>query len=138
MWRGPTRFRYANIDNGEFIEQYARMPEIESIADLQALTAEYQGVPLCNTVAVGDDGTTWYADTPATPNLSAVAEQAYIKELSTDPLTQIACDQSFVLPARCGRLGPRHGCTLIVDVGVPKRPDVPLDHSAWPWSLTPR
>ncbi len=90
-------YRDANIDNNEFIEQYARMPEIQSIADLQALNAEYQGVPLFNTVAVGDDGTTWYADTSATPNLSAEAEQAYVDKLFTDPLTQIAYDQGFVL-----------------------------------------
>jgi acyl-homoserine-lactone acylase len=90
-------FRDANLDNEEFIEQYARMPEIQSIADLQALMAEYQGVPLFNTVAVGDDGATWYADTSATPNLSAEAEQAYIGSLLTDPLTQIAYEQGFVL-----------------------------------------
>ena len=35
-------YRDANIDNNEFIEQYARMPEIQSITDLQALTADYQ------------------------------------------------------------------------------------------------
>ena len=90
-------FRDANIDNDEFIEQYARMPAIQSITDLQALTAEYQGVPLFNTVAVGNDGTTWYADTSATPNLSAEAEQVYIERLFTDPLTQIAYDQGVVL-----------------------------------------
>jgi acyl-homoserine-lactone acylase len=90
-------FRDANIDNNEFIEQYARMPEIQSIADLQALTAEYQGVPLFNIVAVGDDGTTWYADTSATPNLSDEAEQAFIGQLFTDPVTQIAYSQGFVL-----------------------------------------
>src|SRR5690606_29643373 len=44
-------YRDANIDNDEFIEQYVRMPAIESIADLQALNEEYQGVPLFNTVA---------------------------------------------------------------------------------------
>jgi acyl-homoserine-lactone acylase len=98
-WTDTNVFTYrdANIDNDEFIEQYARMPMIQSIADLQALTAEYQGVPLFNTVAVGDDGTTWYADTSATPNLSGEAEQAYIGALFSDPLTQIAYDQGFVL-----------------------------------------
>jgi acyl-homoserine-lactone acylase len=90
-------YRDANIDNDEFIEQYARMPKIESIADLQALTAEYQGVPLFNTVAVGDDGTTWYADTSATPNLSDEAEQTYIGRLFTDALTSAAYDQGLVL-----------------------------------------
>lgn len=98
-WTSTNVFSYrdANLDNDEFIEQYARMPLIQSVADLQALTAEYQGVPLFNTVAVGDDGTTWYADTSATPNLSADAEQAYIGALFSDPLTQIAYDQGFVL-----------------------------------------
>ena len=98
-WTDTTvfSFRDANIDNDEFIEQYARMPSIASVADLQALTAEYQGVPLFNTVAVGDDGTTWYADTSATPNLSDEAELAYVGALFTDPLTQIAYDQGFVL-----------------------------------------
>jgi acyl-homoserine-lactone acylase len=90
-------YRDANIDNDEFIEQYARMPTIQSVADLQALTAEYQGVPLFNTIAVGNDGTTWYADTSATPNLSAQAELAFIDKLFTDPLTQLAYDQGFVL-----------------------------------------
>ena len=73
------------------------MPEVQSIAELQALNAEYQGVPLFNTVAVGDDGATWYADTSATPNLSAEAEQLFIDKLFTDPLTQVAYDQGFVL-----------------------------------------
>ncbi len=98
-WTDTNVFTYrdANIDDNEFIEQYARMPLIQSIADLQALTAEYQGVPLFNMVAVGDDGTTWYADTSATPNLSTDAEQAYLAKLFTDPLTQAAYDQGFVL-----------------------------------------
>ena len=98
-WTDATVFSYrdANINNNEFIEQYARMPEIQTIAELQALTAEFQGVPLFNTVAVDDEGTTWYADTSATPNLSAEAEQAYINALFTDTLTQIAYDQGFVL-----------------------------------------
>lgn len=90
-------FRDANIDNDEFIEQYARMPQIQSISDLQALTAEFQGVPLFNTVAVGNDGSTWYADTSATPHLSAAAEQAYLEALFTDPVTRFAYEEGFVL-----------------------------------------
>lgn len=90
-------YRDANIDNNEFIEQYARMPTVQSIADLQNLTEQYQGVPLFNTVAVDDEGTAWYADTSATPKLSAAAEQAYVGALFTDPLTQVAYEQGFVL-----------------------------------------
>jgi len=98
-WTDTTvlTYRDANIDNDEAIEQYARTPFIQSVTDLQALNAEYQGIPLFNTVAVGDDGTTWYADTSATPNLSAEAEQAYLESLFTDPLAQAAYQMGFVL-----------------------------------------
>lgn len=90
-------YRDANIDNDEFVEQYARMPLVTSIADLQALTEQYQGVPLFNTVAVDSQGNTWYADTSATPDLSADAQQAYLETLYTDPVTKAAYDQGFVL-----------------------------------------
>lgn len=95
--RTALTFRDANINNDEFIEQSVRMPAIESIADLQALDAEYQGVALFNTVAVGADGTAWYADTSATPNLSIEAEQAYVAALFSDRLTQIAYEHGLVL-----------------------------------------
>ena len=90
-------FRDANIDNNEFVEQYGRLPTVQSIDDLVALNAEYQGVPLFNTVATDSDGNVWYADTAATPNLSAEAEQLYAIQRYTDPLTQVAYEQGFVL-----------------------------------------
>ncbi len=90
-------FRDANIDNNEFIEQYARMPAVKSIDDLSAINAQYQGVPLFNTVATDSEGNVWYADTAATPNLSAEAEQLYIAKLFSDPVTQIAYEQGVVL-----------------------------------------
>jgi acyl-homoserine-lactone acylase len=98
-WSTTNVFSYrdANIDNDEFIEQYARMPMVQSIADLQELTERHQGVPLFNTVAVDQEGTVWYADTSATPNLSAAAEQAYIDALFSDPLTQIVYEQGLIL-----------------------------------------
>jgi acyl-homoserine-lactone acylase len=98
-WTATTAltFRDANIDNGEFIEQYARMPSVQSIDDLIALNEQYQGVPLFNTVATDSEGDVWYADTSATPNLSADAELLYVGRLFNDPLTQIAYDQGFVV-----------------------------------------
>ncbi len=90
-------FRDANIDNDEFVEQYSRLPAVQSIADLVALNAEYQGVPLFNTVATDSEGNVWYADSAATPNLSAEAEQLYIGKLFSDLFTQIAYDQGVVV-----------------------------------------
>jgi acyl-homoserine-lactone acylase len=98
-WSATNVFSYrdANIDNDEFIEQYARMPTVQSIADLQELTERFQGVPLFNTVAVDDEGIAWYADTSATPQLSDAAELTYIGALFSDPLTQVAYEQGFIL-----------------------------------------
>ena len=112
-------FRDANIDNNEFIEQYARMPAVQSIDDLVAVTAQYQGVPLFNTVATDSQGNTWYADSAATPNLSAEAEQLYIGKLFGDrhhadrlptgsrPARRIRQPIPVGSPTRCSRPGPR-------------------------------
>ena len=43
------------------------------------------------------DGRAWYADTSATPNLSAEAEALYTERLATDPITGIAGDNGVVL-----------------------------------------
>jgi acyl-homoserine-lactone acylase len=90
-------YRDANIDNSAFVEQYARMADIQTIDDLIDLNAEYQGVPLFNTVAADSEGNVWYADTSATPNLSPEAEQLYVERLFTDPVTQLAYDAGVVL-----------------------------------------
>ena len=90
-------YRDANINNNEFIEQYLDMISVGSLDDLQAVHAEHQGVPLFNTIATGADGRVWYADTAATPNLSAEAEQLYVEKLFTDPITQIGYDNGVIL-----------------------------------------
>jgi acyl-homoserine-lactone acylase len=91
-WTATTAVTYrdANIDNEEFIEQYSALTEVENLLGLIQLNEQYQGVPLFNTVAMGADGAVWYADTSATPNLSPEAEQAFLAQLSTNPITQAA------------------------------------------------
>ena len=90
-------YRDANIDNDEFVEQYLAMIRARSLDELQAAHAEFQGVPLFNTIATDADGTVWYADTSATPNLSVEAEQLLLTKLAEDPITQIAYDNGVVL-----------------------------------------
>ncbi|MFT7326353.1 MAG: acyl-homoserine-lactone acylase [Ilumatobacter sp.] len=90
-------FRDANINNDEFIEQYHDMIGVQSLDELQAVFEEHQGVPLFNTIATGADGRVWYADTSATPNLSAEGEQLYLAKLFNDPITQIGYDNGVVL-----------------------------------------
>lgn len=90
-------YRDANIDSDEFIEQYAAMDRARSLDELIDAHRVHQGVPLFNTIAVGRDGRTWYADTSATPKLSDEAITAYRERLATDAFTQIARQSGAVL-----------------------------------------
>ena len=98
-WSATTTLTYrdANIDNDEFAEQYAAMTTAQSFDDFVAAHRELQGVPLFNTIAVSNDGRAWYADTAATPNLTAEAESLYVERLETDPITGIARENGVVL-----------------------------------------
>ena len=98
-WNTATAVSYrdANIDDNEFIEQYAELPKVQSIDDLIELNRTYQGVPLFNTVATGADGRVWYADTSATPKLTKEAQDAYLAKRYLDPVTQLAYDSGFIL-----------------------------------------
>ena len=90
-------YRDANVDNDEFVEQYAAMAQAKDLDELIDAHRTHQGVPLFNTVAVSDDGRAWYADTSATPKLSDDAITAYREKLATDPFTQIARQSGAVL-----------------------------------------
>lgn len=90
-------YRDANIDNDEFILQYADMARAKSFDEFVEAHRAHQGVPLFNTIAVSKDGRAWYADTSATPNLSAEAEVAYKAELAAGGLTALARQSGAVL-----------------------------------------
>jgi acyl-homoserine-lactone acylase len=90
-------YRDANIDNDVFSEQYLAMGRAESLEDFIDSQREITGVPLFNTVAVSAEGEAWYADTSATPNLSAEAIAAYEASLESDPLAAAAADSGAVL-----------------------------------------
>ncbi|MCB1026338.1 MAG: penicillin acylase family protein, partial [Microthrixaceae bacterium] len=98
-WTDETAITYrdANIDNDEFVEQYRAMNTAGSFDEFVAAHADNQGVPLFNTIAVSADGRAWYADTSATPNLSAEALEAYEQALETDLITSVAADSGAVL-----------------------------------------
>jgi len=92
-----TSYRDANIDNTRFLDQYLAMDRSHSLKDLQAAHRKFQGIPLFNTIATDADGTAWYADTSATPDLSPEALAAYQQRLETDGLTKIAAQANAVL-----------------------------------------
>ena len=90
-------YRDANIDNDEFLQQYLDTMTATSLDDLQEVNRTVNGVPLFNTIAASSDGRAWYADTSATPNLSAAAIAAYEAALVSDPITKLAADNGAVL-----------------------------------------
>jgi acyl-homoserine-lactone acylase len=90
-------YRDANIDNDEFIEQYLAMDRARSFDEFVDAHATHQGVPLFNTIAVSKDGRAWYADTSATPNLSAEAIAAYDAAVGAGGMAAIAASSGAIL-----------------------------------------
>jgi acyl-homoserine-lactone acylase len=90
-------YRDANLGNDRLLAQYIQMARAQSIEELQEAHRDNQGIPLFNTIAVDADGTAWYADTSATPNLSVEAQQAYSERLEAGGLTALAKEAGAVL-----------------------------------------
>jgi acyl-homoserine-lactone acylase len=98
-WSATTAVaeRDANLHNTAFFDQYYGMDTAKSLKQFQQVHAKNQGVPLFNTIATSADGHVWYADTAATPNLSAQAQADYLASLNTDPVAKTAADNGIVL-----------------------------------------
>ncbi len=73
------------------------MDRAGSLDELIEAQRTYQGIPLFNTIAAGADGRVWYADTAATPNLSAEAELLFREKLANDPITKLGYDNGVVV-----------------------------------------
>ncbi|MFJ6808468.1 penicillin acylase family protein [Streptomyces anulatus] len=71
-------FQDANIDNGGLLEQYGDMAVARSVDEIKEAQRRHQAVPWMNTIAADKNGATWYADTSATPNLSAAGIAAWM------------------------------------------------------------
>lgn len=98
-WTDETTVTYrdANIDNDVLIEQFLAMDRAGSMDELQAAHRDITGIPWVNTMATSADGTAWYADTAATPNLSEEAIEGWLQAREDDPLTSLAWDNGAVL-----------------------------------------
>ncbi|MFF9118723.1 penicillin acylase family protein [Streptomyces massasporeus] len=71
-------FQDANINNAGILEQYADMATARSVGEIRAAQRRHQAVPWMNTIAADKSGETWYANTSATPNLSAEGIAAWM------------------------------------------------------------
>jgi acyl-homoserine-lactone acylase len=98
-WSNSTvvTYRDANINNDEFIEQYAAMDRAKSLDEFIAAHEKFQGVPLFNTIAVSNDGRAWYADVSATPNLSDEAEAEYVAQVAAGGIAALGRQNGAVV-----------------------------------------
>ncbi|MFJ9442592.1 penicillin acylase family protein [Kitasatospora sp. NPDC101235] len=76
--RQAVTFQDANIGNDALLEQYADMAMARSVGEVEAAHRRHQAIPWMNTIAADKSGATWYADSSATPNLSAEGISAWM------------------------------------------------------------
>lgn len=89
--------RDANANNTQFYEQWRAMDQAKNLDDLKQAHARFNSIPWVNTIATSAEGRAWYADTAATPNLSAAATAAFAKKLKSDFLAGMAWQRGVPL-----------------------------------------
>lgn len=89
--------RDANADNVSSQAQWLAMGRARSLEEFEQAHAKYNAMPWVNTIAASADGSAWYADTSATPNLTPAALDAWLKRRASDSLTRLAWQQGLVL-----------------------------------------
>ncbi len=91
-WSDPVGFTYrdANIDNDRFFAQVQAMDTADGMDSFQRAVATHQGLPWVNTLAADRHGRAWYVDASTTPNLTSEAQQRFVTNVKTDPITALA------------------------------------------------
>jgi len=98
-WTDEVAFtlRDANAETTGALEQWLGMVTAGSMDDLQRVHRDVGGIPWVNTIAASRDGRAWYADTSATPNLSAEALDRYAEAVADGGLAATFAEQEVVL-----------------------------------------
>lgn len=85
--------RDANWANAGTGRQHLAMSTARNMKELQAAHAKFQGMTWINTIAASSEGLAWYADTAATPRLSAAAIEDWRKRRESDATVKRFYDQ---------------------------------------------
>lgn len=98
-WTAERAFtvRDANADNDAIIPQFLDMNMAGSMDEFIEAHRRDQGLPWVNTIAASADGRIWYADTSATPNLSAEALAAWQAKVDAGGLEKLAFARRVIL-----------------------------------------
>ncbi|ADO67959.1 penicillin acylase family protein [Stigmatella aurantiaca] len=90
-------YRDANLDNEALLTQYLAMARARSTTELQQAIDTAQGIPWVHTMATDAEGSVWYADAAATPNLSLPTLQAWQQEVARPGSLQSALIRSSIV-----------------------------------------
>ncbi len=90
-------FRDANIDNTDFLGQFIGMDSANNMDEFIDAHRNANGIPWVNTIATSSDGRAWYADTAATPNLSAGTIAQWQAEVASGGLATVILDNGAIL-----------------------------------------
>lgn len=98
-WGSELAFTYrdANLDNVGMLQMYLDMDRATGVDGLRAAQAQTRAMPWANTLAADSAGNAWYADTSATPNLSATAQARFRERLATDPIAALLAENRVPL-----------------------------------------
>ena len=98
-WGDQVAFTYrdANDDNVDVLAQFLEMDRAQDIDQLRDSFTRIKGMPWVNTLAADRSGRVWYADFAATPNLSADAQERFVRRLETDPIAQLLYQSRIAL-----------------------------------------
>ena len=98
-WTGEAAFTYrdANLDNADLLQQFFGMATASDLDAFIDAHATFNAMPWVNTIATSADGRAWYADTAATPNLSAEALAGWQAAVDAGGLAQTVLDNGAIL-----------------------------------------
>ncbi len=98
-WGNEIGFTYrdANLDNTTLLQMFLDMDRAADVDELAAALAGTRGMPWLNTIAADASGRAYYSDASATPNLTATAQERYVRRLAEDPIAALLAQNRVAL-----------------------------------------
>ena len=89
--------RDANATNQTIGEQWLRMDQAKSVAEIESISEEVHGIPWVYTIASDKGGNAMLVDSSRVPNLSPATVAKYQKALGSGGLTKLLANNGVVL-----------------------------------------
>lgn len=98
-WTKTTAYsvRDANEDDERIIEQWYRIDQAASVAEIATALADVHADPWVYTIAADDGGDALLIDAARVPNVSKATEDAFAKAVASDPITKVLAENGVSL-----------------------------------------